>query len=178
MSSSSFEIKELELPGVLLIQPKKWSDERGFFMETFHKEAMTAAGITVEFVQDNVSFSRKGVLRGLHYQIAPHAQDKLVRCAYGELFDVVADCDHASATFGKHVSVSLSGETQAMLYIPKKYVHGMCVLSDEAILEYKVSDYYHPECIAGVAYNSSVLNIPWPITDPILSEQDKKWEAL
>lgn len=178
MAQSSFEIRELDLPGVLLIQPKKRGDERGFFMETFHKEVMAAAGIIVEFVQDNVSFSRKGVLRGMHYQTAPHAQDKLVRCVYGNIFDVVADCDRASATFGKHISVSLSGETQVMLYVPKKYVHGICVLSDEAILEYKVSDYYHPECIAGIAYNSKILNIPWPITEPILSEQDKKWEAL
>ena len=176
MPHSSFEINKLDLPGVLLIQPKRWDDERGFFMETFHKTAMAAAGVTAEFVQDNVSFSRKGVLRGL--QKAPHAQTKLVRCVFGKIFDVVADCDRTSATFGKYVSVSLSGETQAMLYIPKKYVHGICVLSDEAILEYKVSDYYHPECVTGIAYNSHVLNIPWPITDPILSEQDKRWPIL
>ena len=173
-----FEIKELALPGVLLIQPKLWKDDRGFFVETFHKEALIAAGITDEFVQDNLSFSRKGVLRGLHYQKAPHAQAKLVRCVFGKVFDVAADYNPASATFGNYVSAILSGDTQAILYIPKQYAHGACVLSDEAILEYKMSDYYAPECAGGVRYDDPAFNIAWPVAVPILSEQDRSWELL
>ena len=178
MAQSSFEIRELELPGVLFIQPKKRGDARGFFVETFQKEALAAAGIVDEFVQDNLSFSRKGVLRGLHYQKAPYEQVKLVRCTHGEIFDVVADYNPTSATFGKYVSVILSGDTQAMIYVPKQYVHGICVVSEEAILEYKMTEYYHPESVAGIAYNSKALNIPWPVTNPILSEQDKNWPEL
>lgn len=177
MNTSRFDIKELALPGVLLIQPKRWDDGRGFFTETFHQEALATSGITHLFVQDNLSFSKKGVLRGLHFQKKPHAQAKLVRCASGEIVDVVADHNPDSATFGKHIAVTLSGDTQNMLYVPAEYAHGFCVLSNEAIVEYKVSDYYHPECVAGIAYNSPVLNIPWPITDPILSEQDRQWPA-
>jgi len=178
MARSSFEIQKLNLPGVLLIQPKRWEDERGFFMETFHKEALMAAGITDEFVQDNLSYSKKNVLRGLHYQKAPHAQVKLIRCVSGKIFDVVADYDPASATFGTYVSTILSGDTQAILYVPKQYVHGACVLSDEAILEYKVDDYYYPECVAGVRYDDPAFNITWPVENPILSEQDKSWQLL
>lgn len=178
MARSSFDIKELGLPGVLLIQPKLWKDNRGFFVETFHKEALIAAGITDEFVQDNLSFSHKGVLRGLHYQKAPHAQAKLIRCVSGKIFDVVADYDPASATFGTYVSTTLSGDTQAILYVPKQYVHGACVLSDEAILEYKVDDYYYPECVAGVRYDDPAFNITWPVENPMLSEQDRSWEPL
>ena len=128
MATSSFQIRELELPGVLLIEPKLWRDERGFFAETFHEEALKAAGITHPFVQDNLSFSKKNVVRGLHFQKAPHAQAKLVRCVSGEILDVVADHNPDSPTFGRHVAVKLSGDTQAMLYVPAGYAHGFCVL--------------------------------------------------
>lgn len=175
---TSFTAKELALPGVLLITPKLFPDSRGFFVETFHKEALAAAGITDVFVQDNLSLSRRGVVRGLHYQKTPHAQAKLVRCASGKIFDVVADHDPASATFGVSVSVELSGDTQAMLYVPGRYAHGFCAVSDEAIIEYKVSDYYAPECAGGVAYNSPLFAVQWPVTDPILSAQDKLWPVL
>ena len=178
MTKSSFEIQELELPGVLLVQPKRWDDDRGFFLETFHQETLAAAGITHSFVQDNLSFSKKGVLRGLHFQKAPHAQAKLVRCTSGEIFDVVADHDPDSPTFGKYIAATLSGEKQNMLYIPAAYAHGFCVLSGEAIVEYKVSDYYHPECASGVRYNDPVFAIAWPIEDPILSAQDTQWPTL
>lgn len=178
MAASSFDIKELTLPGVLLIQPKRWDDERGFFVETFHQEALVAAGITHLFVQDNLSFSKKGVLRGLHFQKKPHAQAKLVRCASGEIFDVAADHNLDSATFGKYVSVTLSGEKQNMLYVPARYAHGLCVLSEEAVVEYKVSNYYHPESASGVRYDSPAFDIAWPVIDPILSEQDIKLPTL
>lgn len=178
MARSSFEIRELELPGVLLIRPKLWKDDRGLFAETFHQEAFTAAGITDLFVQDNFSFSRKNVLRGLHFQTKPHAQAKLVRCVFGEIYDVVADHNPDSPTFGKSVMVTLSGDTQSMLYVPIGYVHGFCVLSNEALVEYKVSDYYHPECASGVRYDDPLLNIAWPVSHPILSEQDKSWQLI
>ncbi len=178
MALSSFEIHALNLPGVLLIHPKRFDDERGFFVETFHQEALRAAGITHPFVQDNLSFSKKHVLRGLHFQKKPHAQAKLVRCASGEILDVAADHNPESATFGKSVAITLSGETQAMLYIPGHYAHGFCVLSDGAVVEYKVSDYYHPESASGVRYDDPTFTIPWPLKDPILSAQDKQWPAL
>lgn len=178
MAQPSFEIQELGLPGVFLIRPKRWDDARGFFLETFHQEALAAVGINLSFVQDNLSFSKEGVLRGLHFQKEPHAQAKLVRCAHGEVFDVAADHDPDSKTFGKFVSVNLSGERQDMLFIPAIYAHGFSVLSEGAIVEYKVSDYYHPECASGVRYNDPAFGIPWPVTNPILSEQDTHWELL
>ena len=175
---ASFEVTELDLPGVLLIQPKVFKDDRGFFAETFRQEALAAAGITAPFVQDNLSFSRKNVLRGLHSQKKPHAQAKLVRCASGEIFDVVVDHNVDSPTFGESVSVTLSGAKQTMLYIPAQYAHGFCVLSDEAIVEYKVDDYYHPECAVGVRYDDPAFSIAWPVQHPILSEQDKLLKPL
>lgn len=178
MTSSSFQIKELELPGVFLIQPKRFEDSRGFFMETFHQEVFTSAGINVVFVQDNISYSKKNVLRGLHFQKSPHAQAKLVRCVTGEIYDVVADHNPDSVTFGKHIGVTISGDTQTMLYIPARYAHGFCVLSDEALVEYKVDNYYHAESAHGVRYDDPVFGITWPVHEPILSEQDKKWPLL
>lgn len=178
MARSSFEIKELELPGVLLIQLKRFEDTRGFFMETFHQEAFAAAGITVTFVQDNITYSRKNVLRGLHFQTEPHAQAKLVRCVSGEICDVVVDYHPESATFRKSIMVTLLGDTQAVLYVPAGYAHGFCVLSDGALIEYKVDDYYHPECASGVRYDDPVFHIEWPVSDPILSKQDTQWPLL
>jgi dTDP-4-dehydrorhamnose 3,5-epimerase len=172
MKTYSFEVEELDLPGVFLIQSKRWDDNRGFFIETFHQEALAAVGITHSFVQDNLSFSKKNVLRGLHFQKKPHAQAKLVRCASGEIYDIAVDYNPNSATFGKSVAVTLSGEKQNMLYIPAEYAHGFCTLSDEAIVEYKVSDYYHPECASGIRYDDDAFNIAWPVSDPILSKQD------
>jgi len=178
MARSSFEIHELGLPGVLLIQSKRWDDNRGFFVETFHQETLMAAGITHPFVQDNLSFSKKSVLRGLHFQKKPHAQAKLVRCAFGKILDVIADHNLDSPTFGKHVAATLSGDTQAMLYVPAQYAHGFCIISEEAIVEYKVSDYYHPESASGVRYDSPAFGIVWPVTNPVLSEQDVQLPAL
>lgn len=178
MARSSFEIEALGLPGVFLIRPKRFEDDRGFFMETFHQEAFVAAGIKHSFVQDNLSSSKKNVLRGLHFQKKPYAQAKLVRCVSGDICDVVADYNPESPTFGKSIMVSLSGSTQQVLYVPAEYAHGFCVLSDEAMIEYKVSDYYNPESVSGVRYDDPIFNIRWPVANPILSEQDKSWELL
>ena len=176
--SHSFEIHELDLPGVFLFIPKRWDDSRGFFVETFHQEALFGVGIKHPFVQDNLSFSKKRVLRGLHLQKPPHAQAKLVRCAYGQVFDVAVDPDPNSPTFGKHVSAKLSGKDQNMLYVPGQYAHGFCVLSEEAVVEYKVSDYYHPGSAIGFAYNDPAFSIPWPVQKPTLSTQDAAFPHL
>lgn len=177
-TNSAFTTEELELPGVLLITPKLFEDMRGFSVLTYSIEQFRSLNVLNEFIQDFTSLSKKDVLRGLHYQRAPFAQDKLVRCTKGEIFDVAADCDPTSPTYGKHVSVNLKGDTQTILYIPGKYAHGYCVLSPEAIVEYKLSDTYHPEAVGGALFNDPLLNIPWPINDPILSEQDTKWPQL
>lgn len=176
--TSLFIFEELALPGVVKLTPKIFSDERGFLTASYVREAYAALGITAVFVQDNSSHSRKGVLRGMHFQRAPHMQDKLVRCAYGEVLDVAADHDPRSPTYGRHIAVTLNDNEQTLLYIPGKYSHGFCVLSDEAVVEYKMNDIYHPECAGGVPYNDPVLNIQWPIRDPILSKQDKSWSPL
>lgn len=178
MSDSSFIIKEIGLSGVLLIEPKKLEDERGFFMETYRQEVLAEIGIKTPFVQENLSYSKKGVLRGMHFQKKPFDQAKLVRCVSGEIFDVVADHNPESPTFGKYVSEVLSGEEQNMLYIPDKYIHGFCVLSDNALVEYKVTNYYSASHVSGVMYNDPVFNIPWPINQPILSTQDLGWELI
>lgn len=176
--TSLFEVEELALPGVLKLTPKIFADDRGFLTATYVSDAFATLGITAAFVQDNSSHSRKGVIRGMHFQRPPHAQDKLVRCAHGEVLDVAADHDPSSPTYGMHVVVTLTDKDQTLLYIPGKYAHGFCVLSDEAVVEYKMNDTYHPECAGGVPYNDPALNIPWPITDPILSKQDTSWAPL
>jgi dTDP-4-dehydrorhamnose 3,5-epimerase len=177
-SDPVYGVVELALPGVLSIAPRLFRDERGFFVETYNERAFVESGITTKFVQDNLSYSKKGVLRGLHYQSPPHAQVKLVRCAYGEILDVVADIDPRSPTFGQHIKVPLSAKSAHILYVPGEYAHGFCVLSDEALVEYKVSDFYAPEHAGGVRYDDPILSVQWPILDPILSEQDKKWPML
>lgn len=176
--TSLFVVEKLALPGVIKFTPKIFADDRGFLAATYVEDVFGALGITAKFVQDNSSHSHRGVIRGMHFQCAPHAQDKLVRCAHGEVIDVAADHDPVSPTYGMHVAVTLKDSEQTLLYIPGKYAHGFGVLSDEAVVEYKLTDTYHPECAGGVPYNDPVLNIPWPITDPVLSKQDKSWALL
>jgi dTDP-4-dehydrorhamnose 3,5-epimerase len=174
----SFTTQPLSLPGVMLISPKLYPDNRGVVAEVFRADQFLELGATAGFVQDNLSISKKGVIRGMHFQKLPHAQAKLVRCVNGHVYDAVADIDPASATYGQFVSVELSAEKQEMLYIPDTYAHGFCVLSDEATVEYKVSDLYHPESASGIAYNDPMLAIPWPVQNPILSEADTRWPTL
>jgi len=135
-------------------------------------------GVTTHFVQDYTSYSARHVIRGLHFQAPPHAQDKLVRCSQGEIFDVVADRDPRSSTYGRHVSTVLTGALQSMLFIPGHYAHGFCVISDGAMIEYKMSEYYHPESASGVRYDDPTFTIAWPVSNPILSEQDTQWPLL
>lgn len=171
-------VVETALPGVLIIEPKVFGDERGFFVETFQAERYrTAAGITATFVQDNHSRSRRGVLRGLHSQRL-HPQGKLVRVAHGEVFDVAADIDPRSPHFGKWVGATLSDANGRQLWIPPGYAHGFVVVSDVADFEYKCTDYYHPEDEVGVIWNDPDIGIAWPIIDPLLSDKDRRLPSL
>ncbi len=172
------KVTETDLPGVLIIEPQSFGDERGFFLETFQAERYrTHAGISLAFVQDNHSRSRRGVLRGLHLQ-KQHPQGKLVRAARGEIFDVVADVDPRSPTFGRWVGVTLSDTNHRQLWIPPGYAHGFVVVSDIADFEYKCTAYYHPQSEVGVIWNDSDLDIEWPIEDPTLSERDRRLPTL
>ncbi len=176
---NSFEVTELALPGVLLITPKLFPDERGFSSVVYEVEGFAALGVACVFVQDYVSYSKKNVIRGLHFQRAPHAQDKLIRCATGRIFDVAVDYDPASPTFGAHVSAELDAQRGEMLYVPGTYAHGFCVVSDEeALVEYKLGGGYHPEAAGGVRFDDPLLAIGWPVSSPILSAQDQHWPLL
>jgi dTDP-4-dehydrorhamnose 3,5-epimerase len=167
-----------ELPGVVLIEPTVHGDERGFFVETFQvRRYLENAGISLDFVQDNHSRSRRGVLRGLHLQKA-RPQGKLVRVARGEVFDVAADIDPASPTFGRWVGAILSDTNQHQLWIPPGYAHGYAVLSEVADFEYKCTDYYDPQSEAGVVWNDPKLSIAWPIAEPTLSARDRMLPTL
>ena len=174
-----FEFKPQEIKDVILVEPKVFGDARGFFMETYKKSDFIANGIDVEFNQDNHSKSTKGVLRGLHFQKAPHAQAKLVRCSKGRIYDVAVDIRKGSPTFGKYVKVELSEENKRMLFIPAGFAHGFVALSDEVELLYKASGEYCPEADCGIIWNDSDINVDWNIDfEPILSEKDKVQKTL
>ena len=174
-----FEFKPQEIKDVILVEPKVFGDARGFFMETYKKSDFFANGIDVEFNQDNHSKSTKGVLRGLHFQKAPHAQAKLVRCSKGRIYDGAVDIRKGSSTFGKYVKVELSEENKRMLFIPAGFAHGFVALSDEVELLYKASGEYCPEADCGIIWNDSDINIDWNIDfEPILSEKDKAQKTL
>lgn len=165
-----------EIPEVLIIEPRVFEDERGFFFESFNqKQFDEAVGYPVNFVQDNHSKSTQGVLRGLHYQKAPYAQGKLVRCIAGEVFDVAVDIRKESPTFGKWVGVNLSAENKKQLWIPEGFAHGFLVLSKTAEFVYKTTNYYSPAHEGSILWNDSNLNIGWPINNQNiqLSEKDK-----
>jgi len=171
------KVRETELSGVLIVDPAVFRDERGFFTETYHLSRYRDCGIEMSFVQDNLSFSRKGTLRGLHYQ-HPHGQDKLVQVLRGEVFDVVVDIRPDSPTFGRWVSVLLNGENMRQVLVPRGYAHGFYVLSETALFTYKCSDFYHPETEGGIIWNDPDLGIDWPVTAPLLSEKDRAFPRL
>jgi dTDP-4-dehydrorhamnose 3,5-epimerase len=173
-----FTFDRLQIPDVVLVVPTVFADERGFFMETYKASDFAAAGISVNFVQENQSRSRKGVLRGLHYQNPPFAQGKLVRATKGEIFDVAVDIRKGSPTWAKWVSVILSGKNTNILYVPAGFAHGFCVLSEVAEVVYKTTDVYSAESEAGIIWNDEDLNIEWPVKKPVLSEKDRTWPAL
>jgi dTDP-4-dehydrorhamnose 3,5-epimerase len=173
-----FRFIPTELPGVVVIEPEVFPDGRGFFMETYKKSDFLAAGLPMDFVQENQSKSVKGTLRGLHLQRPPRAQGKLVRVLDGEIFDVAADIRPDSPTFGRWVSVSLSAENRRSVYIPAGYAHGFCVVSSDAQVVYKTTEEYAPELEWGVRWDDPLLEIPWPVSTPRLSERDRMWPAL
>ena len=174
-----FEFIKQNIPEVILIIPKVFEDNRGFFMESYKKSDFYANGICTEFKQDNYSKSSKGVLRGLHYQEEPNAQAKLVRCVKGKIYDVAVDIRKNSKTFGKYVKVELSESNKNMLYIPEGFAHGFVVLSDEAEILYKTSGEYAPKSDRGILWCDKDINIDWEIDfEPILSEKDTRQPSL
>ncbi len=171
------DVIKTKLPGVLIIEPEVYGDHRGFFKETFQAERYRDAGIDLAFVQDNHSRSQKGVLRGLHFQ-KTRSQGKLVSCLRGSVYDVAADINPESPTYGQYVGVEISEDNHRQLWIPPGYAHGFVVLSDEVDFVYKCTDYYDPNDEGGIAWNCPVLNIAWPVTDIKLSEKDKNYPGL
>lgn len=173
-------VETCEIEGLKIITPKVFGDERGYFYETYQYEDYKAAGIPEVFVQDNQSASRKGVLRGLHFQ-KEFPQDKLVRVIRGEVFDVAVDLRKGSRTFGKWYGVLLSEENKKQFFIPKNFAHGFLVLSDYAEFCYKCSDFYHPGDEGGIRYDDPDIGVQWPIAPDmklILSDKDTKWGGL
>jgi len=158
-------------PEVFIIEPDLFTDNRGYFMETYHQEKFAAAGIDITFAQDNQSSSTKGILRGLHYQIKK-PQGKLVRVLYGEVFDVCVDIRRSSPNFGKWFGIILSEDNKKSLSIPPNFAHGFCVLTDKAEFFYKCTDFYNPDYERAIRWNDPDLSIKWPIKDPILSAKD------
>lgn len=172
------KFSRLLIPDLVLIEPEVYSDERGSFMEIYKKSEFFNFGITVEFVQDNHSISKKDVLRGLHYQIPPKAQAKLVRCTRGRVFDVAVDLRKNSPTFAKWVGVELSDENHRLFYIPIGFAHGFIALSEIAEIQYKCTSEYSAQHERGIIWNDPVLNIDWQCKNPILSRRDSKLPFL
>ena len=168
-----FTIEQGRIEGLSLIQPKVFSDSRGYFLETWNEKDFSVAGFTMRFVQDNQSQSSKGVLRGLHFQ-KRNPQGKLIRCIYGEIFDAVVDLRERSPTFGQWQGVILSGASQNQLYIPPGFANGFLVLSDEAGIVYKCTDFYYPEDEGGIRWDDPIIGIDWPLagSEPTLSAKD------
>ena len=174
----NFKFIETEIKDVFIIEPKVFGDNRGYFLETYKKTDFDEAGLKYDFIQDNQSSSRKGVLRGLHFQKA-HPQAKLVRVLFGEVYDVAVDLRRESATYGKWVGVFLSGENKKQLMIPRGFAHGFVVVSDYAEFAYKCDDLYHPEDEGGVLWNDPDIDIKWPEVGEItLSEKDRNNPTL
>ena len=173
-------VETCEIEGLKIITPQVHGDARGYFMETYNHNDFKEAGIDVEFVQDNQSASKKGVLRGLHFQIN-HPQDKLVRVIKGEVYDVAVDMRPGSATYGQWKGVFLSEENKKQFFVPKNFAHGFLVLSDYAEFCYKCSDFYHPGDEGGIMYNDPSIGVEWPIPEGMeltLSERDTKWGSF
>jgi len=165
------------LKGVLLIEPSVFEDKRGFFMETYQQKKYMDSGIKSNFIQDNLSFSVRGTLRGLHYQL-PHTQAKLVHVIEGEIFDVTVDIRSGSPSFAKWTGVHLSGENRRQLYIPEGFAHGFCVLSETAIFMYKCSDFYSPDSERGILWSDPDIGVDWPVENPVLSKKDRNYDYL
>lgn len=165
---------ETEIEGLIIVEPKVFKDDRGYFFESFNKATFQNSGIDEQFVQDNQSLSQKGVLRGLHFQKPPFAQAKLVNVIKGAVLDVVVDLRKSSKTYGKHFSIELSEQNKTMLFIPKGFAHGFACLENDTIFSYKCSNVYNKDSEDAILWNDVDLNINWSISHPILSEKDLK----
>ncbi len=169
------EIKTTEIPGLLIIEPSVFGDARGYFMETYSVQVFAENNLNITFVQDNESMSNRGVIRGLHYQLEPWAQAKLVRVIQGSVFDVALDLRKDSPTFGKWHGIVLSGENKKQFFVPRGFAHGFAVLENNTIFAYKCDNFYKPAFERGISFNDSNLAVQWPINvnDAIISEKDK-----
>jgi len=172
-----FEYEELKIADVLLLKPKLYQDERGLFYE-FYKESQFPVTEPNLFIQDNISISKKGVVRGLHFQKEPRQQGKLITVLKGEIFDVAVDLRPNSKSFGKYVSHVLNSESRYSIYIPKGFAHGFCSLTDETIIIYKNTSEYYPENEGGIIWNDPTVNIKWPLDNPLVSEKDMMLPTL
>lgn len=174
------KIRKTDIEGVLILEPEVYGDARGYFFESFSRRDFEAAAGAVDFVQDNESRSRYGVVRGLHFQRGADAQAKLVRVVEGRVLDVVVDIRRGSPTFGRHVAAELSGENKLQLFIPRGFAHGFAVLSEEALFQYKCDNYYAPHSEGGIAWDDPALGIDWrlPAADILLSEKDRRHPPL
>jgi dTDP-4-dehydrorhamnose 3,5-epimerase len=170
-------IRSQVLPEIIIIEPDVLEDNRGYFLETYRRNVYEAQGMPFHFVQENLSYSRKGVLRGLHYQLG-EPQGKLVWVSQGEIFDVAVDIRRGSPIFGRWVGVWLSSENHKQLYIPPGFAHGFCVKSESALVTYKCTRYYAPKEERGLRWDDPQLAIDWPLTEPIISEKDKMLPVL
>lgn len=177
----AIEIQSLAIPEVKLIRPQKFGDHRGFFSETWNRQALREVGLDLDFVQDNHSFSAaKGTVRGLHFQIPPHAQAKLIRVVHGAVFEVAVDIRAGSPTYGQHVSATISAETWCQLLVPVGFAHGFMTVEENTEVLYKVTDYYAPDCDMGILWSDPDLRIDWPLplASVILSEKDDRHPRL
>ncbi len=173
------QVTKTILDGVLILEPKVFGDARGWFMETWSARKFEAAGLNFNFVQDNQSFSaQKGTLRGLHYQTAPFAQAKLVRCTRGKLLDVAVDIREGSETFAKWVAVELTAENKKQLLIPRGFAHGFITLTDDVEIQYKADAFYAPNCDGNIRWDDAEINIDWPFQPTILADKDAKAPTL
>ena len=173
------QVTKTALEGVLILEPKVFGDARGWFMETWSARKFEAAGLNFNFVQDNQSYSaQKGTLRGLHYQTAPFAQAKLVRCTRGKLLDVAVDIREGSETFAKWVAVELTAENKKQLLIPRGFAHGFLTLTDDVEIQYKADNFYAPTCDGNIRWNDSEIKIEWPFAPTILADKDAKAPTL
>ncbi|MBQ2460350.1 MAG: dTDP-4-dehydrorhamnose 3,5-epimerase [Bacteroidaceae bacterium] len=174
------EVTKTSIDGLLVLQPRVFRDQRGYFFESFSQREFDEKVAPIRFVQDNESMSQRGVVRGLHYQRAPYTQTKLVRCVRGAVLDVAVDIRKGSPTYGQHVAVELTEENQLQFFIPKGFAHGFAVLSETAVFEYKCDEFYHPESEAGVSIMDPSLGIDWrtPLAEAILSEKDTRLPLL
>ena len=173
------QVTQTKLQGVLILEPKVFGDARGWFMESWSARKFEAAGLNFDFVQDNQSYSaHKGTLRGLHYQTAPFAQSKLVRCTRGELLDVAVDIREGSETFAQWVAVELTAENKKQLLIPRGFAHGFLTLTDDVEIQYKADNFYAPDCDGNIRWDDAEIKIDWPFEPTILADKDAKAPTL